>query len=185
MTKEWIIPQQDAILQLAKLAAQNPKEEGILIGINRALEILQKSDKKARERLLVLSMAKDEGWADAERLERRLKGEYTNPHVAKVLEEKEKRKQKEKTEKEKAKAGSANRRSYYHGATRESAGASYQGSPSGDRYHSFSGQYGYRPHPYRNPGPIRPFERHNKESSGCFRCGDMSHQIKSCPRAPK
>ena len=84
------------------MAAKNP-EAGVLAGINGALENLRAIDKKLREKLLVLLMAKEEGWAAAKKLQRRLNGEYVNPHVAKVLEEQEKQKEKEKKHKEKEK----------------------------------------------------------------------------------
>ena len=104
-----LIPNQDTILALAAVAAKNP-EATVLVGINGALENLRAVDKKLREKLLVLMMAKEEGWPAAKKLQRRLNGEYVNPHVAKVLEEQEKQREKEKKNKEKEKSRAGNNR---------------------------------------------------------------------------
>ena len=92
---------QDAIITLINVAAKNPEGEGVAAGIGLTLEELKATDKSFREKLLVLQMAKEKGWKAAEKLQRRLNGEYENPHVAKVMEEEEKLKEKEKKEREK------------------------------------------------------------------------------------
>jgi len=76
----------------------------VLAGINMALENLRTIDKKLCEKLLVLMMAKQEGWPAAKKLQRRLDGEYVNPHVAKLLEEQEKEKERKSKEKDKEKS---------------------------------------------------------------------------------
>ena len=95
---------QDSIITLINLASKNPEGEGVAAGINLALDELKATDKSFREKLLVLQMAKEKGWKAAEKLQRRLNGEYENPHVAKVMEEEEKLKEKEKKEREKDRA---------------------------------------------------------------------------------
>ena len=103
LIKDVIIPLHDTCLILAKLAATNPQGAGVLQALNEAMLNLKKADKALREKLLVMMMAKEEGWEAAVKLERRLRGVYENEHVAKVLEDKEKQKSKEKRDREKEK----------------------------------------------------------------------------------
>lgn len=101
LVRSIILNNQDTIKRMANLAAKNPEGEGVLAEVNQALNELRATDKMLRDKLLVLLMAKEQGWPAAKKLARRMNGEYENPHVAKVLEEEEKRKEKERKDKEK------------------------------------------------------------------------------------
>jgi hypothetical protein len=78
--RDVVVSKQDTILELVTAAAKNP-EAKVLSGIIKSLERLRAIDKKLREKLLVPMMAKEEGWPAAEKLQRRLDGEYVNPPV--------------------------------------------------------------------------------------------------------
>ncbi len=80
LVRDVVVSKQDTILELVTAAAKNP-EAKVLSGIIKSLERLRAIDKKLREKLLVPMMAKEEGWPAAEKLQRRLDGEYVNPPV--------------------------------------------------------------------------------------------------------
>jgi hypothetical protein len=171
---------------LGKLAAKNP-EAGVLNDTRAALVHLRKSDKALREKLLVLLMAKEEGWESATKLERRLEGLYQNEHVAKIMEEKEKQRAKEKREKEKSKAGPTRGKRYYqYGGDRGYQTPVYS-SPGPIYYQQTFSPGSQRSHPYRRGGGQRGFDRGGGENKplGCYRCGSLSHQVKYCPEKPK
>ena len=82
-------PMQDAILAFVKLEA---KLEGALQQEAKAsLADFRKSETELRERLFVCQVAKKYGWEDANKMARRKAGEFEDPDLTKVLEEREKK----------------------------------------------------------------------------------------------
>jgi len=71
-------------------AISKTTNEGHLNRLNKALDSARKSDKALRERLMVLSVAVNVDWPTAEKLSLSFKGDYTNPKLAKVMEDHEK-----------------------------------------------------------------------------------------------
>ena len=84
-----IEPLQDAILKLVPLAAQ--MEGDSLTAVNGSLEDFRKSETELRNRLFICQVAKSYGWEDANKMARRKAGEYEDPELTKVLEEREKK----------------------------------------------------------------------------------------------
>ena len=170
-----IEPLQDAILKLAKLAA---KLEGVpLQEANESLTDFRKSDKELRERLFVCQVAKPYGWEDANKMARRKAGDYEDPELAKVLEEREKKLEKAKRNQSKAEASGATKRKY-----QSSPGSSKGGrpdfqyrSPLSNNFNSGgaarSGGYGNRPQ--------------QRAELNCFICGQAGHLFKFCPDKKK
>ena len=56
-----------------------------------ALVDFRKSELELRDRLFVCQVAKKYGWEDANKMARRKAGEFDDPELTKVLEEREKR----------------------------------------------------------------------------------------------
>ena len=176
---------QDSIITLINIAAKNPEGEGVATGIVQVLDELKATDKAFREKLLVLQMAKEKGWKAAEKLQRRLNGEYENPHVAKVMEEEEKQKEKDKKEREKerSKPGPYRpRKSFpFRGNFRQMAPPMMMTGP-GNFYSQPSPQF----HPYQGFSQFRPTRQQaSDEDKTCHRCGQLGHLIKYCPMRPK
>ena len=70
--------------------------------LNASFEELRKADKELRERLFVLQVARKFDWDAANKMARRKAGDYDDPELAKVLEEREKKEEKSNaTEKKK------------------------------------------------------------------------------------
>ena len=87
------MPLQDAILRLAQYAA-SVAEEAPLAVMHATLEEMRKADKELRDRLFILQVAKKFDWETANKMARQKAGEYEDPELAKVLEEKEKKEEK-------------------------------------------------------------------------------------------
>jgi hypothetical protein len=155
------------------------------VGIANVLVELRANDKQLREKLLVLQMAKERGWPAAEKLSRRINGEYANPHVAKVMEEEDKQREKDRKEKEKTRFGAMTKQKSY------------------PRYHQ---QVPYNILPYRSFGHASGFaqgsgyhqrsgirqqfqQRYSRDSEPegkkCFRCGKTGHLVGECRERPK
>jgi hypothetical protein len=77
-----------------------------LAGINSSLDEFQKSDKELRERLFVVQVAKKYDWDAANKMARCKAGEYDDPELTKVLEERERKEEKAKRSREKERARS-------------------------------------------------------------------------------
>ena len=93
-----IEPLQDGILKLSAIAAATTNEAS-LRELDSSLEEFRKSEREMRERLFVIQVAKKYDWEAANKMARRKAGEYDDPELAKVLEEREKRDEREKKEK--------------------------------------------------------------------------------------
>ena len=93
-----IEPLQDGILRLSAIAAATTNEAS-LRELDSSLEEFRKSEREMRERLFVIQVAKKYDWEAANKMARRKAGEYDDPELAKVLEEREKRDEREKKEK--------------------------------------------------------------------------------------
>ena len=96
-------PLQDAILRLVKHAA-TVTDAAPLAELTASLDEMRKADKELRDRLFVLQVAKKFDWKTANKMARRKAGEYEDPELTKVLEEREKREEKAKRNREKEKS---------------------------------------------------------------------------------
>ncbi len=56
-----------------------------------SLDDFRKSETELRDRLFICQVAKKYGWEDANKMARRKAGEFEDPELAKILEEREKR----------------------------------------------------------------------------------------------
>ena len=92
-------PLQDAILRLVKHAA-TVTDAAPLAELTASLDEMRKADKELRDRLFVLQVAKKFDWETANKMARRKAGEYEDPELTKVLEEREKREEKAKRSRE-------------------------------------------------------------------------------------
>jgi hypothetical protein len=96
--------------------------ENTLAEMNAGLEELRKADKELRERLFVLLVARKYDWDAANKMDRPKAGQFDDPELTKVVEERERKEEKAKRNKEKEKSRSADsshskRGRYVHGAT--------------------------------------------------------------------
>ena len=91
--QKTIEPLQDAILRLANLATTTTAEN-TLTELNNSLTELRKADKELRERLFVVQVAHRYDWDAANKVARRKAGEFDDPELTKVLEEREKKRKK-------------------------------------------------------------------------------------------
>jgi len=139
---------------------------------------LRKSENELRERLFVCQVAKRYGWEDANKMARRKGGEFDDPELAKVLEEREKKEEKAKRERAKAAVSSAAKRGRFvpgPGANRGFGyGARTNNSPLAlvDQPASqFRGGYRYGRRP----------QAHAPPDLKCFVCGGLGHYFKNCP----
>ena len=98
--KKTIEPLQDAILRLANLASTTTAANA-LTELNSSLGELRKADKELRERLFVVQVAHRYDWDAANKVARRKAGEYDDPELTKVIEEREKKEEKAKRGREK------------------------------------------------------------------------------------
>lgn len=179
-----IEPLQDAVLRLATLAATTTDVPS-LTAINTSLEELRKTDKELRERLFVIQVAKKYDWEAANKMARRKAGEYDDPELSKVLEEREKKE--EKAKKEKAKLSTT---------FKAKRGANYYGTPTFNRgnYHGYGPgatatalhympEFGMRRGANYSPGHQSGsrFGRNSSEEGKCNKCGQTGHFWKHCP----
>lgn len=152
--------------------------------LNASFEELRKADKELRERLFVLQVARKFDWDAANKMARRKAGDYDDPELAKVLEEREKKEDKIKRDREKERAKSFNspnaKRGRFQGSSTSSSFArnGYQGysSPLASNYahdHRQKGSYG-RP---QGSGYGQP----RRDEQTCNNCHQKGHFWKTCP----
>ena len=153
---------------------------------------LRKSEESMRDRLFVLQVWRKYDQETADKLARRKAGEYLDPELAKVLEEREKKMHREKRERERDRKIFGNRSkryrsdSSYRGDSRPSTsdhGTYHTGGRGSFRYGYGGGGHGgsYGGHggggSYdggrggKRPGPEQKFHL----------CGDPGHFFKQCP----
>jgi hypothetical protein len=158
--------------------------ENTLFEMNAGLEELRKADKELRERLFVLQVARKYDWDAANKMARRKAGEFDDPELTKVLEERERKEEKAKRNREKEKSRSADssnskRGRYAHGATSalyHKGQQGYQGhsSPLASAYpHEQRAQYG---HPQGFA-----YRQQNRGEKTCFICHQTGHLQSFCP----
>ena len=173
-------PLQDAIINLAKEAAKlenNP--------LGPAMADLRKSELELRERLFICQVAKKYGWEDASKMARRKAGEFDDPELAKVLEEREKKNEKDKREVAKARAAqsSQGQKRKFHSGTY----GHYKGQVAQFRRRlqgtSTTNSYNSRAYPGGSGRPGYPSQNHSKEIK-CYLC-DGDHYVKNCPQRKK
>ena len=189
IVQEALVSTQDSTLGLMAMAALNPPE-AVLALVNAGLERNRVLDKSLREKLLVLLMAKEISWLAADHLERRMRGEYLNPHVAKVLEEESKLKEKKD---KKAKEKSASTASSAKGKRSQPYSRLPMRQPMavggyGSQYYPQQPVPFYQPM-YQGganayPGP-QPYTRSTQPDKVCFRCGQKGHLIRDCTEKHK
>lgn len=201
-TQKALLPLQNGIIAsatlISTLAAGATKREA-----ENILVELRKSEESMRDRLFLLQVWRKYDQETADKLARRKAGEYLDPELAKVLEEREKKMDREKHEREKDrdKFGNRSKRyrsdsSYrgdsrpstldhgtYHTGGRGGFGYGYGGGGYGGSYgghggsyggHGGGGSYGGR------GGSFRGGKRPGPEQK-CQLCGDPGHFFKQCP----
>lgn len=173
------MPLQNGILAslalIAKLAAGETTREA-----EGALAELRKAEESMRDRLFVLQVWRKYDQDTADKLARRKAGEYLDPELAKVLEEREKRMDREKREREKEKETYGNR------PKRGRGGASFHGNftsaPSDQGTYQAAGRggFGYGSRGGNSRGGKRPVSEQK-----CYLCGQTGHYFKQCPQQHK
>ena len=170
-----IEPLQDAILKLAPLAALLEGDQRK--NVEDSLEDFRKSEAELRNRLFICQVAKSFGWEDANKMARRKAGEFDDPELAKVLEEREKKNEKAKRDKAKAEAERGTKRKFQHGNSnfRNNNSGTQNNSPLANLYTAtasssrYQGVYNQRPPP---------------KDIKCFIC-EGGHYVKFCPQRKK
>jgi hypothetical protein len=137
---------------------------------------LRKAEDELRQRLFVCQVAKRYGWEDANKMARRKGGEYDDPELAKVLEEREKKEEKAKRDRAKS-AGS--------GGAKRGRFASSLGTSKGSGYVA-----------RQNNSPLAAVDQSSSRSRGgyarrpqaqassdlkCYVCGGFGHYFRHCP----
>ena len=179
--QKFIEPQQDAILSLAKLAAK--LEGNNLAEANLSLEGFRKSDKELRNRLFVLQVWRKYDYQTSQKLAQKKAGEYEDPDLVKILDDREKAKDKEKREAQRAKSATTNtfKRARLAGPTYVRGTGAQSNSPLATTY----GQYKHGGGGYNSRGGARGGAGHNSRNSqgdkNCFLCGEDGHFFKYCP----
>lgn len=177
-------PQQDAILALKRLAAV--LEGANLATANESLAGFRKSDKELRNRLYVLQVWRKYDYQTAHKLAQKKAGEFEDPDLVKILEDREKAKEKEKREALKARDSQRSKsfspsfkrpRPAGPAFTRGSGG--HSNSPLAGTY----GQYKYGGGGYNARGGAKsgPGASSSKATKNCFVCGELGHFFNECP----
>ena len=122
-THKALLPLQNGILTSIALINTMPAGVTKQAAMNSLAEF-RKSDESMRDRLCVLQVWHTYDQETADKLARRKAGEFLDPELAKVLEEREKKMDREKREREREKERHGSRSKRYKG------GASYHGDYS-------------------------------------------------------
>lgn len=174
-TQKGLQPVQEGILALMKLVAKLPEANR-----QEATDVLtefRKADESMRARLFVLQVWRRYDQDTAEKLARRKAGEFLDPELAKVLEEREKRIDREKREREREKEMKYRSQPKRFKGGASQYGDSGQGSSDSNGNQSF-GRGGYGPR--GRGGGSRGGKRPGPENK-CHLCGSPDHFFKSCP----
>ena len=165
-------PQQDSIIQLAKLTAK-------LEGDNKAeatasLEGLRKAEELLRNRLYILQIWRKFDYETANKLHKKKNGKYNDPDLEKILEDRDKREEKNKRERERARSVTPNKPKKFRFG--DSPYYSRGGPFRAQSYDRQSGS-GYR-------GGARPNfnQREPRADLKCHICGESGHLFKDCTR---
>lgn len=174
-----LLPLQDSILALAKLIATLDADKG-KPEAQAVLANLRKTDESLRDRLFILQVWRKYDHETADRLARTKAGEFLDPDLAKVLDDRQKRLDKEKREKEKERSGKAKWRN-------GPANGQYWQAPHGSGYSSSAGRGGYGGG-YSGAGrvgggPVKNSKRPS-EQNPCHTCGGTDHFYKQCKKGP-
>ena len=176
-------------MRLATLAS-GTTEEATLATLNNSLEEFRKSEKELRERLFVIQVAKKYDWEAANKMARRKAGEFNDPELAKVLEEREKRDEKAKKEKARLSMSfKAKRSGRYYGAISNFRGGyqGYQGygpGPSTMTSQSSQDLGSARRGSFFAQSQNQGFRFGGRPARGeekCHNCQQTGHFIKFCP----
>lgn len=173
-TQRSLLPVQNTILSLAALNAKLPEANTAEAG--EVLSELRKADVSMRERLFILQVWRKYDQDTADKLYRRKAGEFLDPELAKVLEEREKKIEREKRERERE-------RERFRTSSKRFKGGTFH---HGDFNSGSSDNAGY-PSPNRGGyvtrgrgGGSRGGKRPGPENK-CYLCGSPDHFFKSCP----
>ena len=185
-----IEPLQDGILGLLAVASLITNEAH-LQALNVNLDSVRKAEKELRDRLFMIQIAKKYDWEAANKMARRKAGEYDDPELSKVLEEREKKEEKEKKEKAKlATSMKAKRGGRFYGSPAPFYGGfrGYGSVPYGPgpsmTSPNFSHEFGAssRRGFFRSPGAGPSFGRRpSRGNDNCHTCGQAGHFWKVCP----
>jgi hypothetical protein len=176
-----IEPQQDAILGLAKLAAK--LDGSNLAEANLSLEGFRKSDKELPNRLFVLQVWRKYDYQTSQKLAQKKAGEFEDPDLAKILDDREKAKEKEKREAQRARSANTStfKRARLAGPTYARGTGAQSNSPLAATY----GQYKHGGGGYNSRGGARGgagnSSRIPKGDKKCFLCGEDGHFFKDWP----
>lgn len=178
-------PQQDAILGLAKLAAE--LEGNQLAAANASLEGFRKSDKELRSRLFVLQVWRKYDYQTAHKLAQKKAGEYEDPDLVKVLEDREKIKEREKRDAQRAREAQKAKPFSPTGFKRaRTVGPAYvrgASNQAGTSVATTYGQYRHSSGGYGARGGGRGGASHSsaKADKHCYICGALGHFFSECP----
>lgn len=163
-----LLPIQNGIIAFVKLTA-TLKDDNTKNAANAILEEFRNGDEALRDRLFVLQVWRRYDHETAERMARRKAGEFEDPELAKVLEEREKRCR------ERDKERSRNQ------PKRFKSGASYYGYHPSGSYDNGPQSTGRGGHGVRGRrGNIRGSKRPSAENTR-HKCGSSEHFYKTCP----
>ena len=173
-----IEPLQDAIMKIADVASTTT-EEGTLAKLNTSLEEMRKAEKELRDRLFVLQVAKKYDWEAANKMARRKAGEYDDPDLAKVLEEREKKEEKDKRKiKDRATSSPYSKR----GRFQNEGQSSYRGGHQGHHSH-YATAHSQEPrtHSYGRHSGFNNYRQASRDEQACNNCHQKGHFWKNCP----
>ena len=177
-----IEPLQDGILKLKVLAAATTNE-GTLRDLNASLGDLRKAEKELRDRLFVIQIAKKYDWEAANKMARRKAGEFEDPDLAKVLEDREKKEEKAKKEKAGLAMSFKNKRGGRPYGGFQSFCGGYHGNGLGQTMtQHFPQEFGAarRGFGYQSSG-FRLGRRGPNEDQRCHSCNQVGHFWQQCP----
>ena len=136
------------------------------------LESYRKAEELLRNRLYILHIWRKFDYETASKLHKKKNGEYNDPDLEKILEDREKREEKSKRERERARSVTPN------GPKRQR----FMNSPNYNRGGSFRSHSYDRPSGSGYRGGARPAfsQREPRPDLKCHICGEAGHFFKDC-----
>ena len=159
---------------VAKLEGDTKAEAAVCV------EEIKKAEEIVRNRLLILQLWRKYDYDTANRVAKKKNGEYEDPDVTKVLEDRDKREEKAKRERERSKSLTPYKpkRGRYDGNS--SMVSSAYGAGTYGAYRAQSYDRGQRRS--QRGGHRGGFGHREGRSDGkCFTCGQMGHYFADCP----
>jgi hypothetical protein len=176
-----IEPLQDAILRLANVAATITEEEA-LNEIKMSLDEFRRADKELRDRLFVVQVAKKYDWDAANKMARRKAGEYDDPDLTKVLEEREKKEEKAKPSRDKEQLRLSTTPNSKRGRFTGNGTPQFKNGYQNVYSSPLASAYPQEQRPRNGYGyPGSGYRQQPKEEQSCRNCHQKGHFWRQCP----